>query len=523
MVRPDRVAPKSERVIRFIENLTNTAGPAAGKSFKLRPWQKAIIRGIYDPQTEDSRRIVRTALITMPRKQGKTELAAALALYHLLADGEINGQVYSAAADRHQAALVFNAAAAMVRADRDLAALVNIIESTKRIVHYASGSFYQALSSDARTKHGFNASAIIYDELAQAPNRNLYDVLTTSTAARAQPLTIVISTTSSDPTSIMSELVDYGRKIRDGVIEDPTFFPVIYQAPQEADPWSEETWRACNPALGDFRSIEEMRTFADRAKRIPSLESVFRNLYLNQPVDADQRFLASADWDACATPVNVEALEGRPCFGGLDLSSTQDLTALILVFPDDDDPPAYDVLCWFWSAGDTLRERGDRDRVPYPLWRDQGFLEAPPGRAIDKGYVVRQLAEVMTRFDVQGIAYDRWRIEELKKSLSDEGIEVPLTDWGQGFRDMAPAVDALETAVLNGRIRHGGQPVLRWNASNASITMDPAGSRKIDKARSIGRIDGLVALAMAIGLAAKSQAPLRSPYEADRPEGFLFL
>lgn len=523
MVRPDRIASNSERVIRFVENLTNTAGPAAGKPFELRPWQKAIIRGIYDPRTEDSRRIVRTALISMPRKQGKTELAAALALYHLLADGEINGQVYSAAADRHQAALVFNAAAAMVRADLELSGMVNIIESTKRIVHYSSGSFYQALSSDARTKHGFNASTIIYDELAQAPNRNLYDVLTTSTAARAQPLTIVISTTSSDPTSIMSELVEYGRKIKDGVIEDRTFYPAIYQVPQDADPWSEATWRACNPALGDFRSLEEMRTFADRAKRIPSLESVFRNLYLNQPVDADRRFLASADWDACAAPVEIEALEGRSCYGGLDLSSTQDLTALVLVFPDDGDPAAYDVLCWFWSAGDMLRDRGDRDRVPYALWRDQGFLEAPPGRAIDRGYIVRRLAEVTTRFDVHGIAYDRWRIEELKKSLSDEGIEVPLMEWGQGFKDMAPAVDALETAVLNGRIRHGGHPILRWNASNASIAMDPAGSRKIDKGRSAARIDGLVALAMAIGLAAKSHAPLRSPYEADRPEGFLFV
>ena len=514
---------RSDRVIRFIENLTNTAGPAAGTPFKLRDWQKAIIRGIYDPLTEDERRIVRTALITMPRKQGKTELAAALALYHLLADGEINGQVYSAAADRYQAALVFNAAAAMVRADPELSSLVNIIESTKRIVHYASGSFYQALSSDARTKHGFNASAIIYDELAQAPNRNLYDVLTTSTAARAQPLTIVISTTSSDPTSIMSELIEYGRKIADDVIEDPTFFPVIYQAPQEVDPWDEDTWHACNPALGDFRSIEEMRTFAERAKRIPSLESVFRNLYLNQPVDADQRFLSSADWDACGTPVDTDALDGRRCYGGLDLSSTQDLTALVLVFPDDNDPPAYDVLAWFWSAGDTLRERGDRDRVPYALWRDQGFLEAPPGRAIDKGHVARRLAEIVSRYEVQGVAYDRWRIEELKKSLADDGIDVPLMDWGQGFKDMAPAVDALETAVLNGLIRHGGHPVLRWNASNASITMDPAGSRKIDKARSIGRIDGLIALTMAIGLAARSQMPARSPYENDRPEGFLFL
>lgn len=347
-------------------------------------------------------------------------------------------------------------------------------------------------------------------------------MLTTSTAARAQPLTIVISTTSSDPTHVMSELVEYGKKVRDGVIKDPTFAPVIYQAPPEADPWDETVWHACNPALGDFRSIDEMRTFAARAKRVPSLELVFRNLYLNQPVDADQRFLSSADWDAGTTPVDLEQLEGRPCFGGLDLSSTQDLTALVLVFPDDDYPPSYDVLAWFWSAGDTLRERGERDRVPYALWRDQGYLEAPPGRAIDKGAVVRRLAEVTSRFDVQGIAFDRWRIADLKKALADDGLEVPLVDWGQGFRDMAPAVDALETAVLTGRLRHGGHPVLRWNAANACITQDPAGSRKIDKARSTGRIDGLVALAMAIGLAERTSGPVRSPYE-DREGGFLVL
>ena len=377
---------RADRVIAFVENLTTTAGPAAGTPFRLRDWQKALIRGIYDPETEDGRRAVRQALISMPRKNGKTELCAALALYHLLADGEINGQVYSAAADRYQAALVYNAAVAMVRADAELSAFVNVIESVKRIVHYRSGSFFQALSADHRSKHGFNASAIIYDELAQAPNRNLYDVLTTSTAARAQPLTIVISTQSGDANHVMSELVDYGRKVTAGVIEDAGFFSAIYAAPDDADVWDEATWRACNPALGDFRSLDEMRAFAARARRIPSLELVFRSLYLNQPVDADRRFLASADWDAGAVPVDVEALDGRVCYGGLDLGSTQDLTALVLVFPDDgasgDGPPGYDLLCWFWTAEDALRERAERDRVPYPLWRDQGFLERrPAGRS----------------------------------------------------------------------------------------------------------------------------------------------
>lgn len=503
----------SERVIAFIERLTNTAGPAAGTPFKLREWQKEIVRGIYDPVNTNGVRQVRTALLTMPRKNGKTELAAGLALYHLLADRERNGQVYSAAADRHQASLVFNAAATMVRADPNLASLVNIIESTKRIVHYRSGSFYQAISADARTKHGFNASAVIYDELAQAPNRTLFDVLTTSMGARAQPLTVVISTQNSDPLHVMSELTDYGRKVRDGVIDDPTFFAAIFQAPMDADPWDEAVWQECNPALGDFRTLDEMRMTAARAKRIPALESAFRNLYLNQPVDADRRFLSSTDWDSCSAPVDVAALAGRPCWGGLDLSSTQDLTAFVLVFPSDDSPPTYDVLAWHWTAGDTIRERADRDRVPYPLWRDQGLIEATPGRAIGKDFVAHRLGELRQRFKIQGIAYDRWRIEELKQRLADEGIDLPLQEWGQGFKDMAPAIDALETAVLNGRLRHGGHPVLRWCASNAAVISDPAGSRKLDKAKSTGRIDGLIALAMALGLHARVPPPFRSIYE----------
>jgi len=193
------------------------------------------------------------------------------------------------------------------------------------------------------------------------------------------------------------------------------------------------------------------------------------------------------------------------------------------VFPDDRDPPTYDVVCWFWTVGDDIRERGDRDRVPYALWRDQGFLEAPAGRAIDKGAVVQVLAEVMGKYDVRGIAYDRWRIAELQKLISDEGLDVPLIEWGQGFKDMSPAVDALESVILDGRLRHGGQPVLRWCAANASVTADPAGNRKLDKAKSIGRIDGVVALAMAVGLADRAEVPIRSPYLNDRPGGFLFV
>lgn len=512
MARPD-LSLNTERVCRFVSQLTHSSGPAAGLRFQLRDWQLGILERIYGPAHPDGRRIVRTAFITMPRKQGKTELAAGLVLYHLLADGEKGGQVYSAAADRHQAALVFNAAAQMVRNDPGLGRHVRIVESQKRLVHYASGSFYQAISSESRTKHGFSASCIIYDELAQAPNRKLWDVLTSSTGAREQPLTVIISTMTPDRHSIMFELYDYACKIRDGLIRDETFVPIIYQAPEDADPWDEMVWQACNPALGDFRSLEEMQTMAERAKRIPAAEATFRNLYLNQAVDAESRFLNPLDWLAGKASIDLEALRGRKCWGGLDLASTTDLTALVLVFPDTagDGSTRYTVLCWFWVPDDRLRERAERDRVPYPVWKDQGYLLTTPGRAIDKSFIVHKLAEVSDLYDVQGIAYDRWRMEDLKKLLTDEAVEVELVPWGQGFKDMGPAVDALETAVLSGSLLHDS-PVLDWNASNAVVVQDPAGARKIAKDKSYERVDGLVSLAMALGLMGREPAQSESVY-----------
>lgn len=488
---------KADRVIAFVETLHITSGMLAGQRFKLRDWQKDIIRAIYDPVRADGRRRVRTALITMGRKNGKTQLVAALALAHLCGPvAESRGQVYSAAADRDQAALIFAEMEAMILADATLIARVNIQRFAKRIEDATTGSVYSALSSDARKAHGLSASFVVYDEIAQAPDRHLFDNLVTSTGARSEPLVIVISTQSSDPHHVMSELTAYGRQVRDGVLQDPSFAPFIFEVPIEADAFDEKNWYLANPGLGDFRSLDEMRTMAEMAKRLPAREAAFRALYLNQPIDAEARFIAAADWRACNGPVDVEQLCGRPCWAGLDLSSTRDLTALVLYFPDDQGA----VLPFFWVPGDNLADREDRDRVPYRTWRDRGFIEAPTGRAIDRCAIVRRLASIAATFDVRGIAFDRWRMEDMNKLLSDEGIELPFTAYGQGFRDMGPAVDALETAILARRLRHGGHPVLQWNAANAVIELDPAGARKISKRRSIERVDGLVALAMALGL-----------------------
>jgi phage terminase large subunit-like protein len=520
---------RAERVILFMESLTITAGPLAGTKLKLRPWQRRIIEGIYAEEPPDvgrlkinRRRLVRTALVSTPRKNGKTQLAAGLALAHLCGpEAEPRGQVYSAASDRDQAAIIFREMAALLDAEPRLAVQCNVQHFAKSITHLPSGSIYQALSADARKAHGLGASFVVYDELAQARDRTLYDNLLTSMGARAEPLAVVISTQSSDPNHVMSELVDYGERVLRGEIEDPTFFAAIYSAPQDAEAWDEATWFACNPALDDFRSLEELRRFAEQAKRIPAREATFRALYLNQRVDAAQRFIGSADWEACAgvgAPPGTELrcaappeLRGRPCYAGLDLSSTTDLTALALYFPED----AGALVCFFWLPDDHLAEREARDRVPYRLWRDQGLLITTPGRAIDKRSVAAKLAELSAEYDIRGIAHDRWRIADFQKVLADEGIELPLVECGQGFKDLGPCVDAFETAVLNRKIAHGGNPILRWNISNVAIEVDPAGNRKPTKEKSIGRIDGAVAAIMAVGLHAREPAP--QEYDFERP------
>lgn len=498
---------RAERVIAFVESLSITAGVHAGRKFILRPWQRAIIEAIYRVD-QDGRRIVRQALVTIPRKNGKTGLAAALALCHLVGpEAEPRGQVYSAASDRKQASLIFREMIAMIFGDATLSERIIIRQHEKTLTDITSGSTYEALSSDARKAHGLSPSFVCCDELAQWHGRDLYDNLATGTGARAEPLIVVISTKSPDPNHVMSELVRYGEQVRDGEIPDSTFHAVIYAADEKADPWSEETWHACNPALGDFRSLEEMRTAAEQAKRLPAREPAFRLLYLNQPIDAATRFLNAVDWRACAAEIDVAALHGKRCILGLDLSSTTDLTSLAAFFPDSGD-----LLTWFWSPADNLEEAERRDHVPYRLWARQKFLETTPGRAIDKAAVVRRMGEIAGDFKVEAVAYDRWGMNELRRIMADEGLRLELVEWGQGFKDMSPALAAFETVVLQAKLRHGSNPVLTWNVSNAVAVTDPAGGRKLAKDRSTGRIDGLQAACMAVGLAARTPPKKPSVY-----------
>lgn len=488
-----------ERIVAFLEDLPITQGSLAGTNLRIRPWQRDFLDAIYS-EDETGRRPVRTAVLSMARKNGKTQLVAGLGLCHLLGpEAENRGEVYAAANDKAQSGKTFAEMVAILDEHPELDARVNVVKFSKRIevLHgTGKGSIFQALSADASTKQGLSPSFTIYDELGTAPKRDLYEALDTAMGARENPLLCVISTQAANDHAVMSELVDYGKKINTGEIEDSSFHLTFYGADEDDDPWAEETWLKANPALGDFRSLEDVRRQASQAKRMPAAEQGFRNLILNQRVDAHVRFLAKAEWDANGGAVNYAALEGRQCWGGLDLSQSRDLTALVLVFPDGHG--GFDVLPRFFLPEQNIREKADLDRVPYDLWAKQGFLTLIPGAVVDPAFVAEAIAEYCTFYDVQRIAYDRWRIEDLKRELDRIGAEPPIEPFGQGFRDMAPALDKMERLVAEARLRHAGNPVLTFCASNAVVEMDPAGNRKLAKNKSSGRIDGMVALAMAL-------------------------
>ncbi|MFC3725454.1 terminase large subunit [Neoaquamicrobium sediminum] len=497
---------RAQRVIAFCEDMPITQGKLAGTKMRLRPWQREFIEAVYR-EDDDGNRPVRTAVLSMGRKNGKTGLAAPLALCHLCGpEAESRGEVYSAANDRFQAGRLFNELVAMLNLHPELDARVNVIRFRKEIEVLSgegAGSLYAALSADAKTKMGLSPSFICYDELGQAPKRDLFEALDTAMGGRANPLMVVISTQAASDHAVMSELIDYGLKIEAGEIDDPSFHLTLYTAPENADPWALETWKLANPALGDFRSLEDVERQAAQAQRVPSKENAFKNLILNMRIAAHVRFIAAAEWRANAGAVDVESLAGRPCFGGLDLSASRDLTAFVLVFPDDEG--GFDVLCRFFLPEHGIRDKSEADRVPYDAWAREGHITLIPGKTIDPGFVAEALAEAAATFDLRALAFDRWRIEDLRRELDAIGARLPLEPFGQGFKDMSPAVDFLERAVADARLRHGGNPVLSMCAANAVVTLDPAGGRKLDKAKAAGRIDGLVALAMALSTAARHE------------------
>lgn len=502
---------RADRVIAFVQNLIIPSGVGQGSPFRLREWQKSFIRDVYAPRTRKGRRAVRRAILSIARKNGKSALIAALVLAHLVGPEAItNGEIYSAANDREQAGVCYRLAAQMVRADPELSSILRCVDSTKTIAYYANGSFYRALSSESGTKHGLNPSLVIFDELAQAKSRDLYDVLDTAMGARIEPLFITISTQSNDPEHILSKLIDDGLNA-----DDPRTVCHLYAVPDDApDIFDSAIWKKANPALGDFRDLGDFRALAEKAQRMPAEEPKFRNLYLNQRVSPHSSLLSRAEWMACLG--EAEFTDGEQVYLGLDLSSTNDLTALAMVSAEGGSR----VRSFFWKPALLLHEHSARDfgsgNLRYVEWNEAGWLETTPGRSIDPETIATRIAELTGKYRVIGLAYDRWRVNDLLREFDriglvafedgEKGAGLRLAPWGQGYRDMAPAIDALELAVIERKLEHTGNPLLNWCIANVVATTDPAGNRKLDKDKSRFRIDGAVALAMAVGLKTRDRA-----------------
>ena len=497
---------KAQRVVRFIEALRHTKGEFHGQPFHLLPWQEKIIRDVFGTVRDDdpTMRQYTTAYIEIPKKNGKSELGAAIALNMLINDDEWKAEVYSCASDRQQAAIVFDVAVDMVRQSPALMKRVKIIPSTRRMIYQPTGSIYQVLSSEVATKHGLNVSACIFDELHTQPTRALYDVMTQGSGdARRQPLWFFLTTAGTDRNSICWEVHQKALDIIEGRKIDPRFYPVIFGLPVDADWTSEENWHRANPSLGHTITIDKVRDAFRKAQETPADENQFRQLRLNQWVKQSIRWMPMDKWDECGGVVDPYALEGRACYAGLDLSSTSDLTALVLVFPPASEDEPYMALPFFWLPEETLVLRVRRDHVPYDQWAKRGFIQTTEGNVVHYGFIERFICELGERYNIREIAHDRWNATMMVQTLEDDGFT--MVPFGQGFRDMSPPTKELMRLVLEHRLCHGGHPVLRWNMDNAFVRTDPAGNLKLDKEKSTEKVDGAVALVMALDRAMKNQ------------------
>ena len=468
-----------------------------GKPFTLIDWQEQIIRDIFGIIKPNGYRQFNTAYIEIPKKMGKSELAAAVALLLTCGDGEERAEVYGCAADRQQASIVFEVAADMVRMCPALNRRVKILTATKRIVYLPTNSFYQVLSAEAYSKHGFNIHGVVFDELHTQPNRKLFDVMTKGSGdARMQPLYFLITTAGTDTKSICYETHQKAKDIIEGRKIDPTFYPVIYGA-DENDDWTDpKVWKKANPSLGITVGIDKVKAACESAKQNPAEENSFRQLRLNQWVKQAVRWMPMEKWDRCAFATSEDDLEGRVCYGGLDLSSTTDITAFVLVFPPLDEDDKYVILPYFWIPEENMGQRVSRDHVPYDVWERQGFLQTTEGNVVHYGYIEKFIEQLGERFNIREIAFDRWGAVQMVQNL--EGMGFTVVPFGQGFKDMSPPTKELMKLVLEERIAHGGHPVLRWMMDNIYVRNDPAGNIKPDKEKSTEKIDGAVATIMAL-------------------------
>ena len=503
---------KADRAVCFMQNLRHTKGKWAGKRFVLLPWQEQIVRDLFGIVKADGTRQFHMAYIEIPKKNGKSELAAGIALYLLYADGEAGAEVYGAAADRGQASIVFDVARQMVNQSRALSRRAKINVSSKRIVNYSNAGFYQVLSAESSTKHGINVSGLVFDELHAQPNRTLFDVLTKGSGdARTQPLFFTITTAGNDKNTICYEQHTKALDILEGRRIDPTFYAVVYGL-KEGDDWHDEAnWYKANPSLGETITIDRVREAYQNALENPAEENVFKQLRLNIWTNATVVWIPEHIYEKGNSPIDKNALRGRDCYAGLDLSSTSDITALVLVFPPRNETEKYIVLPFFWLPEDTLELRCRRDHVPYDVWEKQGYINVTEGNVIHYGFIEKFIVELGKTYHILEIAYDRWNATQMVQNLEGEGFT--MIPFGQGFKDMSPPSKELYKLLMEGSIIHGGNPVLRWMAMNVVMRQDPAGNIKPDKDKSVEKIDGIVAEIMAIDRCIRHEGEAQSVYD----------
>lgn len=503
---------KADRAVTFIENLCHTKGKWAGTPFWLLPWQEQLIRDIFGIVKPDGNRQFRTAFVEICKKVGKSELAAAVALYLLYADNEPSAEVYGAAADRQQASIVFDVAKQMIEMSPALMKRSKLMGATKRIVNYSNAGYYQVLSAEVGGKHGFSVSGLVFDEIHTQPNRQLYDVLTKgSSDARQNPLHFIITTAGNDRHSIAYELHTKAVDILEGRRVDPTFYPVVYGLKDDEDWEDEENWYKVNPSLGYTVDIERLRDAYREAKQNPADEVTFKWLRCNMWVSSTVAWIPDAIYMRGNESIEAASLEGRDCYAGLDLSSTGDITALVLIFPPRDENEKYVLLPYFWIPEETIPRRVKANSVPYDIWEKQGYIMSTEGNVIHYDFIEKFIIYLSEKYHILEIAVDRWNATQMIQNLEGEGFTI--VPFGQGFSSMSAPTKEFYRLLMDGRIIHGGNPVLRWMAGNVVIDTDPAGNIKVTKAKSKEKIDGIVAAIMALDRCIRQEGQSGSVYD----------
>ncbi len=501
---------EANRAVAFIETMIrHCKGDLAGKLLKLEEWQKEdLIKPMFGwKNKETGLRKYRQIYCEIPRKNGKSTLGAAIALYVLFADSERGAEVFSCAGDRNQASIIFNIAKSMVEMSPQLYQRAKLYRNS--IINPTKGNTYKVLSSDAKLQHGHNAHAVLFDELHTQPNRELWDVMLTSTGARSQPIIMAITTAGSSKTdgNICWEVHDYAAKVKDGIINDDSFLPVIYAADEEDDITLEATWIKANPNYGKSIRKDYFEKEAKKATEIVSYENSFKRLHLNIWTSSVTKWLSDKIWLDNYQKLDINSLKNADCWGGLDLASTKDLSSFVLLFPLED---TFVIMPFFFCPEATIYNRTMKDKLPYKEWERQGHLIVTPGDVQDYDFIRKKINDLALIYNIKSIAFDRWNSSQLVVNLVEDGAA--LSPFGQGYASMSAPTKELEKLVLKKKINHLNNPVLRWQMQNVSLRTDPSENIKIDKAKSTEKVDGVVALVMALGEFLTDESPGDSIY-----------